>query len=836
MLAISLLGFSQLQTLPFSEDFSGMQLPNQWSEVGTWNFSAESDRFSSSVNGFINKEIELNIFGSGETAEVLTPFINVSTVSNTLKFRFEQRYTMLFDNFCYILLTPDGGLNWDTIHQNLYGTDDHVLVKDLSTYISGVDSIQMRFSFGYTGTPAGSSSDYLLWEFDDMYIYEEVARDLSVLSINTPNSGCESTDTVNITITNLGTDYINEDVTLSYFNGTDWIDEVVNIMLPANEGFSYTFATPIDLGTGLTAIQAKVTLSGDEMPDNDILSKNLNIAPSIQAFPYNEDFESTDGNWYADNTTNGTWEHGQPNSSQLVGGATNSTNAWVTNLTGVHGNSEESYLYSPCYDFSSLNTPEIELDIWYQSNGEIYSNYSGLLLEYSLDNGASWIELGNNWDGGLNWYDYPQGWFGINNEWKHAKHEMAVLANEPKVNFRFYFKSFNQPAQEGYAVDNIFIHEAFANDLALSSINSPTTSCGLTDEIVNVTIDNVGTALVSTFDIAYTIDGTNWTTETINQTIAAGSSENIDFTQTVDLSISDIYNLQAKVILASDENTINDEKNLNIVNQPVLSGTEIFEDFEGASANFWILDQAWNSPVNDWELGTPATANLNNAYSGTNAWVTNTNGTYITGQTAYVVSPCLDLSGITNPAIEFYLNNRFSQAHFDVEYSVDGGISWNTLGATYSLDWYQTPYSSFTMDTEGYEVKRRTLVGISDIDNNPENVKLRFVFVSTGSLTNEGAAFDDFRIYQDDDLASTVGVEKLETVVGFNIYPNPAKDQITISNNQLSIDNIKIIDITGTIVKEFTTQNSEYKIQTSDLPKGVYFVKVGSIIQKLIKE
>jgi len=68
------------------------------------------------------------------------------------------------------------------------------------------------------------------------------------------------------------------------------------------------------------------------------------------------------------------------------------------------------------------------------------------------------------------------------------------------------------------------------------------------------------------------------------------------------------------------------------------------------------------------------------------------------------------------------------------------------------------------------------------------------------------------------------------------IYPNPAQNQITISNKQSVIGNIQILDITGKIVKELTSNNSKQTIDISELHKGIYFVKFGETVQKLIKE
>jgi hypothetical protein len=79
----------------------------------------------------------------------------------------------------------------------------------------------------------------------------------------------------------------------------------------------------------------------------------------------------------------------------------------------------------------------------------------------------------------------------------------------------------------------------------------------------------------------------------------------------------------------------------------------------------------------------------------------------------------------------------------------------------------------------------------------------------------------------------------------FYIYPNPVAEgnnvQCVIGNVQLSSlregttkQSIDVYNLTGKLVKQVQIQNSSQKIQIDDLVRGVYFVKVGEQMQKLI--
>lgn len=83
--------------------------------------------------------------------------------------------------------------------------------------------------------------------------------------------------------------------------------------------------------------------------------------------------------------------------------------------------------------------------------------------------------------------------------------------------------------------------------------------------------------------------------------------------------------------------------------------------------------------------------------------------------------------------------------------------------------------------------------------------------------------------------------EPAENVSAFNIYPNPATDQITIYDVRFTIESLEVFDILGKRVLQ--PQTSNFKPQTvidvSVLPDGIYFLRIGSgnktLTQKFVK-
>ncbi len=65
--------------------------------------------------------------------------------------------------------------------------------------------------------------------------------------------------------------------------------------------------------------------------------------------------------------------------------------------------------------------------------------------------------------------------------------------------------------------------------------------------------------------------------------------------------------------------------------------------------------------------------------------------------------------------------------------------------------------------------------------------------------------------------------------ITFNVYPNPAKDQLTITGKQLSKNaEISLIDLQGSalVIKILSKENGRFQASTSDLVPGNYFLKI----------
>ncbi|MCB9183461.1 MAG: gliding motility-associated C-terminal domain-containing protein [Flavobacteriales bacterium] len=205
---------------------------------------------------------------------------------------------------------------------------------------------------------------------------------------------------------------------------------------------------------------------------------------TISAFPYQEGFEAAAA-WTSGGTSDD-WAWGSP-SKPVISSAAGGSKAWVVGgLTGsFYAFGEQSWLESPCFDFSALPYPYIAFKLFW----ECERTYDGLGFQYSVDGGSNWSNVGaanepddcttQNWFNtvnitNLNLAAPRAGWSGRigptqgscaggqgSAGWVTASHCLAFLAGEPSVKFRFVFGAGTTCNNyDGIAVDDIYIGEA----------------------------------------------------------------------------------------------------------------------------------------------------------------------------------------------------------------------------------------------------------------------------------------------------------------------------------------------------------------------------------------
>lgn len=88
-------------------------------------------------------------------------------------------------------------------------------------------------------------------------------------------------------------------------------------------------------------------------------------------------------------------------------------------------------------------------------------------------------------------------------------------------------------------------------------------------------------------------------------------------------------------------------------------------------------------------------------------------------------------------------------------------------------------------------------------------------------------------------MAICVGQSVLELSPNFAIYPNPAESMIRMDFNTSGLHQIALIDVDGRTVKQVQTSAMTFAFNISEVPSGVYLVRVNtgnqSAVQRFIK-
>jgi len=212
---------------------------------------------------------------------------------------------------------------------------------------------------------------------------------------------------------------------------------------------------------------------------------NTSFGQCVSTFPYNQSFENSNGNWTAGGA-NSDWAWGTPTKITINAAAAGSK-CWISgNLSGnSYNGGEKSYVESPCFDFTSLVNPIIKFSLFWDTERQ----YDGGGIQFSINNGATWSNIGNANDPSdcynKNWFNSSNitnlgglaspthGWSGNlqnsaggclggngSGQWVEASHCLGFLAGKSTVKFRFVFGSGTTCNNyDGIAFDQLFIGE-----------------------------------------------------------------------------------------------------------------------------------------------------------------------------------------------------------------------------------------------------------------------------------------------------------------------------------------------------------------------------------------
>lgn len=143
-------------------------------------------------------------------------------------------------------------------------------------------------------------------------------------------------------------------------------------------------------------------------------------------------------------------------------GTHSGANAWVLGINdNLYQNNTRAEFYTPMFNLTDAGL--FELKFW--TKYAVQNRNDGFLLEYSLDAGKTWTQLGSKED--PSWYNYhninladgawPMGRSYFTNaqlNWTQYVKDISFLVGNAKVAFRFVFQSDESEPAQGLVIDD----------------------------------------------------------------------------------------------------------------------------------------------------------------------------------------------------------------------------------------------------------------------------------------------------------------------------------------------------------------------------------------------
>ena len=329
-------------------------------------------------------------------------------------------------------------------------------------------------------------------------------------------------------------------------------------------------------------------------------------------------------------------------------------------------------------------------------------------------------------------------------------------------------------------------------DTGVVAITSPVTGGGLTNaEVVTIEIQNFGGTTQTSIPVFYSLDGAAPVNETYTGSISQGATDTYSFTTTVDLSELTNYVFVAGTELVGDEDTSNDDTTAEVSTflcQPEANCTL------GDGLTLVLIEEINNPSGCETDGYGDFTDLIANLAQG---------GTYdITLST-----------GFGNQFVKVWVdfNNDFTFSNNEVllnNFVIAPGSAAGNYTETTSI----TIPANATLGSHRMRIKTNWSTGV------PADACDETTYGET----------EDYTANITDELGAAD-----EAIIDFEIAPNPAKENITITATSEPIKSLEIFNILGQRVLNVTFDATPTKnINITSLKSGMYLVRINSQITK----
>jgi hypothetical protein len=826
----------------FTEDFESA-VPQAYLSNATGLNGLDRFDFSSIPNGRMRTFINSGFARSGKfcatldqanitaplTADSLIATFNLSNYSATDQIwldYFYKKQMLAFSHAAGIWIRGSDQQPWilaDSIDSNavfpsVYSAGKNIdvsgLLKAGSPGQTISSSFQVKFSWNGYGqandvNPIGYSDAGI--SFDDI-ILTRAQNDVGLQNLVQPNlgnvCGFSNSETIQVQVKNYTVSTLNN-IAISYSLNGNVVTETIPA-LGGNQSTTYSFLQKADLSAFQDYdLRVWVSYPGDNYHRNDSLPEmHFHTVPLVSAFPYLEGFENNNGNWYTQGI-NDNWQWGTPQKN-IISGAANGHNAWVTGLSGNYSDNQLSYLYSPCFDLSSMNRPVLSFSHIFQTEDDCACDYHW--VEYSTDN-VTWKVLDTT-AGGINWYDdnTTHAWQKSDTIWHVSSHDIPVKSST----FRLRFVMSSDPAvnYEGVAIDDVHIFD-------------------------KAPIEDSVPAMIS---LSQPVSGNNWVHFDLNGKRMAS----------INPQGQDLGNVLLKVFLYPG--AVRDTNNQYYLNRNMVISPSV-QPSSYVTVRYYFLDSEANELIK--ASGCAACTGIHDAYqSGVTEYSTSdsleedsTLQNNIKG--AYSFSkPRQDVSIIPydNGYYAEYIVYSFS------EFWINGGGISKDQPLPYMLD----SFSATRMDTTGllqWKLFPGSVVDSFVIEKGSDPTHFNEIIGSVHGISNvtdyqfvdlhlhQGLNYYRIRIVTPSGNIQYSPVRVITYVINIpnlGVFPNPVRNGLLFVNTSTDCTGLQLFDVLGSLIRSEEKTGSQNTFSVANISKGVYILKIftvsGNSVVKILVE
>lgn len=191
-------------------------------------------------------------------------------------------------------------------------------------------------------------------------------------------------------------------------------------------------------------------------------------------------------------------------------------------------------------------------------------------------------------------------------------------------------------------------------------------------------------------------------------------------------------------------------------------------------------------------------------------------------QNEILLNEPINLSGCYYAELSFFAKWQIETRYDYVQClaSADDGITWIPLcgkftkPGTFDQDFEQPIYDGFQNNWIKEKINLSSFIG--------NTIRIKFILKSDGFESYDGFYFDELKVTTIPDSLSTVVEAKKESLI--TIFPNPAKNQIVLSNVFGKGIRISIMDLQGKVILSENVFSNYPVLDISSLNQGNYIV------------